>query len=162
MVCKFSAPFCVPTKSICKGAPWVWSGTLPRTQTCTLPLVRHGCKTKCNLASKTLPSCKIRRSTVYSHWCFRADVRVGPFPPNPWLIIGFTSVYCSLVIKARKALPELMSILSAGTKGGNESDDTLAMACQAVNSLIMREPEMNKYLLNNNLINSLKDLSENT
>lgn len=67
-----------------------------------------------------------------------------------------------LVIKARKALPELVSIMHAGTKGGNESDDTLAMACQAANSLIMREPDVNKHLLNNNLINSLKDLSENT
>lgn len=52
--------------------------------------------------------------------------------------------------------------MHAGTKGGNESDDTLAMACQAANSLIMREPDVNKHLLNNNLINSLKDLSENT
>uniref|UniRef100_A0A3Q3WVY6 Uncharacterized protein n=1 Tax=Mola mola TaxID=94237 RepID=A0A3Q3WVY6_MOLML len=44
----------------------------------------------------------------------------------------------------------------------NESDDTLAMACQAANRLIMREPEMSKQLLTNNLINSLKALSQNT
>lgn len=64
-------------------------------------------------------------------------------------------------IKARKALPELLSVLNAGTKEGNESDDTLAMACQAANTLIMREPEMSKHLLNNNLIRSLNDLSQN-
>ncbi|XP_035517096.1 plakophilin-1-like isoform X2 [Morone saxatilis] len=62
---------------------------------------------------------------------------------------------------ARKALPELLSVLSAGTKEGNESDDTLAMACQTTNYLLMKEPEMSKRLLNNNLINSLNDLSQN-
>ncbi|XP_044069459.1 plakophilin-1 [Siniperca chuatsi] len=62
---------------------------------------------------------------------------------------------------ARKALPELLGILSAGTKEGNESDDTLAMACQTSNCLLMKDPEMGKRLLNNNLINSLKDLSQN-
>uniref|UniRef100_G3NN56 Plakophilin 1b n=1 Tax=Gasterosteus aculeatus aculeatus TaxID=481459 RepID=G3NN56_GASAC len=60
---------------------------------------------------------------------------------------------------ARKALPNLLDVLSAGTKQGNESDDTLAMACRTSNSLLMKEPEMGKHLLNNNLINSLKDLS---
>lgn len=62
---------------------------------------------------------------------------------------------------ARKALPELLGILSAGTKGGCESDDTLAMACQTSNCLLMKDPEMGKRLLNNNLINSLNDLSQN-
>ncbi|XP_051269679.1 plakophilin-1 isoform X1 [Dicentrarchus labrax] len=62
---------------------------------------------------------------------------------------------------ARKALPELLSVLSAGTKEGNESDDTLAMACQTANYLLMKEPDMSKRLLNNNLINSLNDLSQN-
>ncbi|XP_054473657.1 plakophilin-1 [Anoplopoma fimbria] len=59
----------------------------------------------------------------------------------------------------RKALPELLGILSTGTKEGNESDDTLAMACQTSRCLLMKEPEMGKQLLNNNLINSLKVLS---
>ncbi|XP_075881076.1 plakophilin-1-like [Nelusetta ayraudi] len=62
---------------------------------------------------------------------------------------------------ARTALPELLLILSAGTKEGNESDDTLAMACQTANSLIKREPEMNKHLLSSTLIRSLNDLSQN-
>ncbi|KAF1391995.1 hypothetical protein PFLUV_G00047900 [Perca fluviatilis] len=62
---------------------------------------------------------------------------------------------------ARKALPELLGVLSAGTKEGNESDDTLAMACQTSNCLLMKEPEICKHQLNNNLINSLKDLSQN-
>ncbi|KAM6946557.1 plakophilin-1 isoform 2-T2 [Lycodopsis pacificus] len=64
-------------------------------------------------------------------------------------------------VLARKALPGLLGILSAGTKEGNESDDTLSMACQTSNCLLMKEPETGKDLLNNNLINSLKDLSQN-
>ncbi|KAM8915481.1 plakophilin-1 isoform 2-T2 [Spinachia spinachia] len=61
---------------------------------------------------------------------------------------------------ARKALPNLLEVLSAGTKKGNESDDTLAMACQTSNVLLMNDPAMGKNLLNNKLINSLKDLSQ--
>ncbi|KAM9362304.1 plakophilin-1 [Symphorus nematophorus] len=62
---------------------------------------------------------------------------------------------------ARKALPELLGILSTGTKEENESDDTLAMACQTANCLLMKSPEVGKHQLNFNLINSLKDLSQN-
>ncbi|XP_040014382.1 plakophilin-1 [Xiphias gladius] len=62
---------------------------------------------------------------------------------------------------ARKALPELLGIISAGTKDGVESDDTVAMACQAANCLLMKEREMGKRLLNNTLINSLINLSQN-
>ncbi|TMS19277.1 Plakophilin-1 [Larimichthys crocea] len=62
---------------------------------------------------------------------------------------------------ARKALPELLATLSEGTKKGNESDDTLAMACQTANCLFMKDPEIGKPLLNYNLINSLNELSKN-
>ncbi|XP_070758873.1 plakophilin-1 [Enoplosus armatus] len=62
---------------------------------------------------------------------------------------------------ARKALPELLGILSAGTQGGRESDDTLAMACHTANCLLMKDPEVGKHLLNNNLIKSLSELSQN-
>ncbi|XP_062272197.1 plakophilin-1 [Scomber scombrus] len=62
---------------------------------------------------------------------------------------------------ARRVLPDLLGIVSVGTKQGNESDDTLAMACQTANCLLIKEPELGRRLLNNNLINSLKDLSKN-
>nr|XP_019952033.1 PREDICTED: plakophilin-1-like [Paralichthys olivaceus] len=62
---------------------------------------------------------------------------------------------------ARKALPELGDIIKAGTEEGNESDDTLSMACQAANCLIMKEPDIGKGLLNRALINSLTELSQN-
>ncbi|XP_077429267.1 plakophilin-1 [Vanacampus margaritifer] len=64
-------------------------------------------------------------------------------------------------ILAHKVLPELLGLLSAGTKEGNESDDTLAMACQTANILVTKEPESGKRLLNGGLINSLKELSQN-
>nr|XP_057911559.1 plakophilin-1 isoform X2 [Doryrhamphus excisus] len=62
---------------------------------------------------------------------------------------------------ARKVLPELLSILQAGTREGNESDDTLALACQTANFLLTKEPERGKHLLNGSLINSLQELSQN-
>uniref|UniRef100_H3BXI4 Plakophilin 1b n=1 Tax=Tetraodon nigroviridis TaxID=99883 RepID=H3BXI4_TETNG len=49
---------------------------------------------------------------------------------------------------ARKGLPEALNVLSAGTKEGNESDDTLALACQAAARVIAGEPEITKQLLN--------------
>ncbi|XP_061689003.1 plakophilin-1-like [Syngnathoides biaculeatus] len=64
-------------------------------------------------------------------------------------------------ILARKVLPELLGILGAGTKEGNESDDTLAMACQTANFLVAKQPESGKRLLNGGLINSLTELSQN-
>lgn len=63
---------------------------------------------------------------------------------------------------ARRALPQLVEIISAGTKEGNESDDTLAMACQAANYLFVKDPDMSKNLLNKDLIKSLGDLSQNS
>uniref|UniRef100_A0A667WK38 Plakophilin 1b n=1 Tax=Myripristis murdjan TaxID=586833 RepID=A0A667WK38_9TELE len=62
---------------------------------------------------------------------------------------------------ARQALPELVGIMSAGTVGANESDDTLAMACQTAQCVLLKEPDLGKHLLNNKLINSLNDISHN-
>lgn len=63
--------------------------------------------------------------------------------------------------EARKALPELTGLLTKGTSEGNESDDTLAVACRTAGTLLLSKPEMNKNLLNNNLIKSLTELSQN-
>lgn len=64
-------------------------------------------------------------------------------------------------MKARKGLPEALNVLSAGTKEGNESDDTLALACQAAARVIAGEPEITKQLLNKSVIHSLNELSQN-
>ncbi|XP_037535772.1 plakophilin-1 [Nematolebias whitei] len=60
-----------------------------------------------------------------------------------------------------RALPELVDVLKKGTDGANESDDTLAMACQSASTLLLNEPEFNKKCINLNLIESLKDISKN-
>ncbi|XP_047439689.1 plakophilin-1 isoform X2 [Mugil cephalus] len=62
---------------------------------------------------------------------------------------------------ARKALPDLLGLITKGTSEGNESDDTLAVACRTAGTLLLSKPEMSKNLLNNNLIKSLTDLSQN-
>ncbi|XP_033938255.1 plakophilin-1 isoform X2 [Pseudochaenichthys georgianus] len=89
------------------------------------------------------PKVNIQRNTV---------ALVGNLTKNPNLHIAIV----------HKALPELLGILSAGTKEGNESDDTLSMACQTSNCLLMNKPEMGKHLVNSTLISSLNDLSKNT
>lgn len=76
---------------------------------------------------------------------------VGNLTKNPNL---HTSIAC-------KTLPELLGLLSKSRSDGNESDDTLAMACQTASCMLMKKPEMSKYLLNNGLIQSLTDLSQN-
>ncbi|XP_029358745.1 plakophilin-1-like [Echeneis naucrates] len=62
---------------------------------------------------------------------------------------------------AEKTLPELTSIITAHDKG-DQSDETLAMACQATNSLILKRPDLGNTVLNRMLINSLTSLSGNT
>lgn len=65
-----------------------------------------------------------------------------------------------LVAEARKALPELVNIITAGSGVGYECDDTLSMACRTANSLFVKEPEAGKRLLNITLMNALKNLSQ--
>ncbi|KAJ8370402.1 hypothetical protein SKAU_G00104300 [Synaphobranchus kaupii] len=62
---------------------------------------------------------------------------------------------------ARQVLPHLTRILSSGTTDRSDSDDNLAMACNTVHSLLKVEPEMGKKVLNNTLVNSLSELSDN-
>uniref|UniRef100_A0A3B3Z6Q8 Uncharacterized protein n=1 Tax=Periophthalmus magnuspinnatus TaxID=409849 RepID=A0A3B3Z6Q8_9GOBI len=56
--------------------------------------------------------------------------------------------------------PSLHSALGHEVFEGNESDDTLAMACQAANCLFIKDPEMSKHLLNKDLINYLPKSSK--
>lgn len=61
----------------------------------------------------------------------------------------------------RKALPELLGILTKGPEGVNQSDDTLSYACQAASGLVLSDVEFTKLYLNNSLINSLNSISSN-
>ncbi|XP_030623686.1 plakophilin-1 [Chanos chanos] len=62
---------------------------------------------------------------------------------------------------ARQVVPELSSLLTAGTKELGNSDKTMATACHAVRTLLLAEPEMGRKVLNTAFISSLTDLSEN-
>ncbi|KAM4610546.1 plakophilin-1 [Polymixia lowei] len=62
---------------------------------------------------------------------------------------------------ARQLLPELTRLLSSGTREMGNSDDTIATACQTVRSLISADAEVSKKVINNELVTSLADLSEN-
>ncbi|KAI4876513.1 hypothetical protein NFI96_010522 [Prochilodus magdalenae] len=66
---------------------------------------------------------------------------------------------------ARQALPKLARTLTSGvTNGANltpESDSSIATACNAMNHLLMAEPDMSKSVLSNTLVNSLNDISQN-
>ncbi|XP_014847888.1 PREDICTED: plakophilin-1-like [Poecilia mexicana] len=66
---------------------------------------------------------------------------------------------CSVV--AEKAIPDLLSVLSKDTAGANESDDTLALACQAASSLVLNNVEWTKRHLSGKLIKSLNSISQN-
>ncbi|XP_043976992.1 plakophilin-1 [Gambusia affinis] len=66
---------------------------------------------------------------------------------------------CSVV--GEKAIPDLLSVLSKDTAGANESDDTLALACQAAGGLVLNNVEWTKRHLSEKLIKSLNSISRN-
>uniref|UniRef100_A0A3Q2PQ68 Plakophilin 1b n=1 Tax=Fundulus heteroclitus TaxID=8078 RepID=A0A3Q2PQ68_FUNHE len=61
----------------------------------------------------------------------------------------------------RKTLPPLLGIITEGTSGANQSDDTLAMACQAASGLVLSDVEFTKRYLKHSLIQSLGSISQN-
>ncbi|KAK5622461.1 hypothetical protein CRENBAI_003236 [Crenichthys baileyi] len=76
---------------------------------------------------------------------------VGNFIKNPNLhnVVG------------RKALPQLLGLLKEGTSGSNESDDTLAIVCQAASGLVLKNLDVTKSCLSTSLIQSLNSISYN-
>lgn len=61
---------------------------------------------------------------------------------------------------AKQILPELTGLLSSPREMGN-SDETISTACSTVRSLMLADTEVSKKVINNELITSLADLSEN-
>lgn len=61
---------------------------------------------------------------------------------------------------AKQILPELTGLLSSPQEMGN-SDETISSACSTVRSLMLANPEVSKKVVNNDLVSSLADLSEN-
>ncbi|XP_023280963.1 plakophilin-1 [Seriola lalandi dorsalis] len=62
---------------------------------------------------------------------------------------------------AKQILPELTGLLSSGPREMGKSDDTIAAACSTVRTLMMADTEVSKKVINNELVTSLADLSEN-
>ena len=70
--------------------------------------------------------------------------------------------YVSFVFSvAKQILPELASLVTSGPRELGNSDDTIASACNTVRSLMLADTEVSKKVINNELVNSVADLSEN-
>ncbi|XP_034445279.1 plakophilin-1 [Hippoglossus hippoglossus] len=62
---------------------------------------------------------------------------------------------------AKQILPDLTSLLSSGPREMGNSDNTISAACHTARALMLAEPEISKKVINNELVTSLADLSEN-
>ncbi|KAL7398955.1 hypothetical protein ABVT39_017589 [Epinephelus coioides] len=62
---------------------------------------------------------------------------------------------------AKQILPELTGLLSSSPREMGNSDETIATACSTVRSLMLADPEVTKKFINNELVSSVADLSEN-
>ncbi|KAF0036242.1 hypothetical protein F2P81_011554 [Scophthalmus maximus] len=62
---------------------------------------------------------------------------------------------------AKQILPQLTSLLSSGPREMGKSDDTIAAACTTAQNLMMADTEVSKKVINDELVTSLADLSEN-
>ncbi|XP_070766836.1 plakophilin-1 [Enoplosus armatus] len=62
---------------------------------------------------------------------------------------------------AKQVLPELTSLLSSTPREMGNSDETISTACSTARSLMMADTEVSKKVIDNVLVSSLADLSEN-
>lgn len=62
---------------------------------------------------------------------------------------------------AKQILPELTRLLSSGPHEMGNSDETIATTCSTVQNLMLADTEVSKKVINNELVSSLADLSEN-
>lgn len=62
---------------------------------------------------------------------------------------------------AKQILPELTSLLSSGPREMGNSDETIATACSTARTLMFADTEISKKVINNELVSSMADLSEN-
>lgn len=67
----------------------------------------------------------------------------------------------SSFLLAKQVLPELTSLLSSSPRDMGNSDETIATACSTVRTLMLADTEISKKIINNELVSSLADLSEN-
>lgn len=62
---------------------------------------------------------------------------------------------------AKQILPELTSLLSSGPSKMGNSDETIASVCNTALPLILTDTEFTKKFVQNEMVSSLADLSEN-
>ncbi|XP_074500352.1 plakophilin-1 [Sebastes fasciatus] len=62
---------------------------------------------------------------------------------------------------AKQILPELAGLVTSGPKEMGNSDETIATACNTVRSLMLADTDVSKKVINNELVTSVADLSEN-
>lgn len=67
----------------------------------------------------------------------------------------------SFFFLAKQVLPELTSLLSSSPRDMGNSDETIATACSTVRTLMLADTEISKKIINNELVSSLANLSEN-
>lgn len=64
-------------------------------------------------------------------------------------------------LSAKQVLPELTGLLSSSPRELGINDEAISTACSTAQSLMMANPEAGKKLINNELVSSLADLTEN-
>lgn len=62
---------------------------------------------------------------------------------------------------AKQILPELTSLLSSSPTEMGRSDESISTACSTVRTLMLADTEVSKKVINNQLVSSVADLSEN-
>ncbi|CAK6951527.1 plakophilin-1 [Scomber scombrus] len=62
---------------------------------------------------------------------------------------------------AKQILPELTGLLSTGPREMGNSDETIATVCSTARTLMLADTEISKKVINNELVSSMADLSEN-
>lgn len=64
-------------------------------------------------------------------------------------------------LPAKQVLPELIGLLSTSPKELGIKDEAISTACSTAQTLMVANPEASKKLINNELVSSLADLTEN-
>lgn len=78
-------------------------------------------------------------------------------------VIGFMPSHATPLspLPAKQVLPELTGLLSSSPRELGINDEAMSTACSTAQTLMVANPEASKKLINNELVSSLADLTEN-
>lgn len=88
------------------------------------------------------------------HLFCRQQCRASPHKTDALHVSHVSSI-------AKEMLPELAGLLCSGPREMGNSDETIATTCNTVRTLMLSNSEASKKFLNNEIVTSLADLSEN-